>query len=48
MATPEMKTYADGIAALPGYWDAAEFGKVLSERTAYWGKIAANTAFERQ
>ncbi|MDZ5456164.1 Bug family tripartite tricarboxylate transporter substrate binding protein [Azohydromonas lata] len=48
MGTAEMKTYADSIAALPGYWGAAEFGKTLAERTAYWGKIAANTAFERQ
>ncbi len=48
MATPEMKSYAEGIAAAPGYWDAAAFGKELASRTAYWGKIAANTAFERQ
>jgi tripartite-type tricarboxylate transporter receptor subunit TctC len=48
MASNEMKSYAQNIAALPGYWDAAAFSKVLSERTAYWGKIAANTAFDRQ
>ena len=48
MATPDMKAFAEGIASEPGYWDAAAFGKDLAERTAYWGKIAANTAFERQ
>ena len=31
-----------------GYWDAATFAKDLAERTAYWGKVAANTQFERQ
>ena len=48
MATAEMKSFAEGIASEPGYWDAATFGKDLAERTAYWGKVAANTAFERQ
>ncbi|MDZ5455856.1 Bug family tripartite tricarboxylate transporter substrate binding protein [Azohydromonas lata] len=48
MASDEMKSYAQSIAALPGYWDAGTFAKMLGERTAYWGKIAGNTAFERQ
>ncbi|HVJ60882.1 MAG TPA: tripartite tricarboxylate transporter substrate binding protein, partial [Burkholderiaceae bacterium] len=48
MASAEMKSFAEGIASEPGYWDAATFGKDLAERTAYWGKVAANTAFERQ
>ena len=48
MATPDMKAFADSIASDPGYWDAAAFAKDLSERTATWGKVAANTAFERQ
>ena len=48
MASAEMKSFAEGIASEPGYWDAATFGKELAERTAYWGKVAANTAFERQ
>jgi tripartite-type tricarboxylate transporter receptor subunit TctC len=48
MASPEMKSFAEGIASEPAYWDAATFAKDLSERTAYWGKVAANTAFERQ
>jgi len=48
MATADMKAFAEGIASEPGYWDAATFAKDLHERTAYWGKVAANTAFERQ
>ena len=48
MATPDMKAFAESIASEPGYWDAATFAKDLSERTATWGKVAANTAFERQ
>lgn len=48
MASADMKAFAEGIASEPGYWDAAAFARDLRERTAYWGKIAANTAFERQ
>lgn len=48
MASPDMKSFSEGIASEPGYWDAATFAKDLAERTAYWGKIAANTSFEKQ
>jgi tripartite-type tricarboxylate transporter receptor subunit TctC len=48
MASPDMKAFAEGIASEPGYWDATTFAKDLAERTAAWGKVAANTAFERQ
>jgi len=48
MASPDMKAFAESIASEPGHWDAAAFAKDLHERTAYWGKVAANTAFERQ
>lgn len=48
MASADMKAFAEGLASDPGYWDAATFAKDLRERTAYWGKVAANTAFERQ
>jgi tripartite-type tricarboxylate transporter receptor subunit TctC len=48
MATADMKSFVEGIASEPGYWDAAAFAKDLTERTAFWGKVAANTAFERQ
>ena len=48
MASADMKTFSESIASEPGYWDAPTFAKDLTERTAYWGKVAANTAFERQ
>ena len=48
MASADMKAFAEGIASEPGHWDAAAFARDLQERTAYWGKVAANTAFERQ
>jgi tripartite-type tricarboxylate transporter receptor subunit TctC len=48
MASGDMKAFAEGIASEPGHWDSATFAKDLAERTAYWGKVAANTAFERQ
>ncbi len=48
MASADMKAFAEGIASEPGVWDAATFARDLHERTAYWGKVAANTAFERQ
>ncbi|MFM2052032.1 MAG: hypothetical protein RL456_69 [Pseudomonadota bacterium] len=48
MASSDMKAFAEGMASEPGYWDAAAFTKDLHERTVTWGKVAANTAFERQ
>ncbi len=48
MASADMKSYAEGIAAEPGYWDAAAFGRQLAERTKYWGGIAANARFDKQ
>ena len=48
MASADMKAFAEGIASDPGFWDAVTFAKDLHERTAFWGKVAANTAFERQ
>lgn len=48
MASADMKAFAESIASEPGYWDAATFARDLQDRTAFWGKVAANTAFERQ
>lgn len=48
MTTADMKTYSESIGAEAGYWDAASFGRKLAERTVYWGKIAADTAFDKQ
>ncbi len=48
MASADMQAFATSIASEPGHWDAATFAKDLAERTSTWGKVAANTAFERQ
>lgn len=48
MANADLKTYVEGIGAEAGWWDAGTFARNLAERTAYWGKVAANAAFERQ
>jgi tripartite-type tricarboxylate transporter receptor subunit TctC len=48
MKSDDMKAFAQGIASEPGYWDAAAFAKDLAARTEFWGKVAANTSFERQ
>ncbi|MFO1270740.1 MAG: tripartite tricarboxylate transporter substrate binding protein [Rubrivivax sp.] len=48
MASADMKAFSESIASEPGFWDAATFARDLHERTDYWGKVAANTAFERQ
>lgn len=48
MASADMKAFSEGIASEPGYWDSATFAKDLADRTAFWGKVAANTSFERQ
>ena len=48
MASADMRSYADSIAAEAGYWDAATFARELHDRTEAWGKVAANTAFVRQ
>lgn len=48
MASADMKSYSDSIAAEAGYWDAATFARELRDRTEAWGRVAANTAFERQ
>lgn len=48
MATPDMKAFADGMGAEPRQMGAEAFGKMLKDSTDAWGKVAANTAFERQ
>jgi tripartite-type tricarboxylate transporter receptor subunit TctC len=48
MASADMKAYAESIGAEAAAWDAPTFSRNLAERTVYWGKIAANTAFDRQ
>ena len=48
MASSDMRAYSESIGAEPGMWDATAFARHLGERTAFWGKVAANTAFEKQ
>lgn len=48
MATPDMKAFAEGMGAEPRQMGAEAFGKLLKDSTDAWGKVAANTAFERQ
>lgn len=48
MATPDMKAFAEGMGAEPRQVGAETFGKLLKDSTEAWGKVAANTAFERQ
>jgi tripartite-type tricarboxylate transporter receptor subunit TctC len=48
MATPDMKAFAEGIGADPRQVNAEAFGRILKDSTEAWGKVANNTAFERQ
>ena len=48
MASADMKTFATDMGADPRSVDAATFARVLQDSTTAWGKVAANTAFERQ
>jgi len=48
MATPDMRNYAESIGADAGYWDARAFRKEMGARTAFWGKVASGTGFEKQ
>jgi tripartite-type tricarboxylate transporter receptor subunit TctC len=48
MATPDMKEFAEGMGADPRQVNAAAFGKILQDSTLMWGKIAANTSFDKQ
>ncbi len=48
MATPDMKAFADGMGADPRQVNAEAFARILKDSTEAWGKVAGNTAFERQ
>lgn len=48
MATPDMKTFAEGMGADARQVGAEAFSRMLKDSTEAWGKVAANTAFERQ
>lgn len=48
MATDDMKQFAHGMGAEPRHAGADEFAKLLKDSTDSWGKVVANTAFEKQ
>jgi hypothetical protein len=48
MATPDMKAFAEGMGADPRHVNAEAFARTLKDSTEAWGKVAGNTAFERQ
>ena len=48
MATPDMKTFSEGLGAEPRLADAAAFAKMLTDSNVLWGKIAANASFDKQ
>ena len=48
MATPDMKAFAEGMGADPRQTNAEAFARMLKDSTEAWGKVAKNTAFERQ
>jgi tripartite-type tricarboxylate transporter receptor subunit TctC len=48
MASPDMKTFAEGMGAEPRQVGAEAFARLLKESTDSWGKVVSNTGFERQ
>ncbi len=48
MSTSDMRSYAEGIGAEAGYWDARTFKTEVASRTAFWGKVASGTSFQKQ
>lgn len=48
MASADMKAFAEGMGAEARQVGSEAFGKMLRESTDNWGKVVANTAFEKQ
>ena len=48
MASADMKTFAEGMGAEPRQVGSADFARILKDSTDVWGKVASNTAFQRQ
>ena len=44
----DMKTFAEGMGAEARQIGSEAFGRMLKDSTDAWGKVAANTAFEKQ
>jgi tripartite-type tricarboxylate transporter receptor subunit TctC len=48
MATPDMKSFAEGMGADARQVGAEAFAKMLKDSTEAWGKVVTHTGFERQ
>jgi tripartite-type tricarboxylate transporter receptor subunit TctC len=48
MTSPDMKAFAESMGAEPKQIGSDSFAKILKDSTETWGKIAANSAFEKQ
>ena len=48
MSSSDMKAFAESMGADPRQVGADAFSRILKDSTDAWGKVAANTAFERQ
>jgi len=48
MASADMKSFAEGMGADPRMLGSDGFARLLKDSTEAWGKVAANTAFEKQ
>ncbi len=48
MASADMKTFAEGMGAEARQIGSEAFGRMLKDSTDAWGRVAANTAFEKQ
>ena len=48
MHSQAMRNYSGSMGAVPGYWSGPILGRNIAERTAYWGKVAANPSFEKR
>jgi alkylated DNA nucleotide flippase Atl1 len=43
-----MKAFAEGMGAEARQVGSETFGRMLKDSTENWGKVVANTAFEKQ
>jgi len=48
MASADVKTFAEGMGAEARQIGSEAFGRMLKDSTDAWGRVAANTAFEKQ
>ena len=48
MNSADMKQFAERLGAEPKYAGSETFAKMLKDSTEVWGKVVANTAFEKQ